>query len=268
LQGDKGIEAWKVMESRPDLRKGLNSLKAMSDLLKNPKAKAVFVTDEEFLTKMTKFSETHKTGFWGAGALEARLAQLTKNIDEFQGIDGFDKSVRDAMNNSNPNVQDGFWHGLNATEAMGIKKADVKKFDMEFDELLDCGSPSNPAGCKFDLELNTNTPKYIEFKSYQDAAGIPIKQFKAYISRINNLSEMKYVFNAQKLAANGNDAKAGMKAFLKSNYDEVWAAGQTKGVFNGLKLQNGTIVNSAQRFQTFLSEIDSSNSFFDFVIQK
>jgi hypothetical protein len=202
---------------RAGLRKNLNALQSMSTLLKNPKAKLIFGTDDELLKSMTKFSDTHKKSWFGKGSLEFHVNLLNKHIDEFQGVSGFDKSVKDAINNANENVQDGFWHGLKATDGMGIKKGDVKEFDMQFDDLLDCGSASNPAGCKFDIELLSNDPKYVEFKSYQNAADIPIKQFKAYISRVDNLSEMKYVFNAQKLAANGNDAKVGMKAFLKSN---------------------------------------------------
>ncbi len=92
-----------------------------------------------------------------------------------------------------------------------------------------------------------------------------IAEFKAYISRINSLSEMKYIFNKTKLTVSGKDAKTQMKAFFIKNYDTIWTTGEPKGLFSGLKLKNGDLVDRPARFEKYLSEIDSDNSLFDFV---
>lgn len=56
-----------------------------------------------------------------------------------------------------------------------------------------------------------------------------------------------------------------MKAFFVKNYDTIWTTGQPKGLFNGLKLKNGTVVNDKFLFRDFLNEIDSNNSLLGFV---
>ena len=255
------VEAWKALQDRPNLKKDLPTLTAMTNILKNPKAKAIFGTDADLQAAMNKFANTHASSnwSWNKSSMEFHLTLLTKHIDEFQGVDGFDKSIKDAIYNSNGAVQDGFWHGIKATEAIGYKRADVKKFDMEFDELLDCGSATNPAGCKFDLELNGSDPKYVEFKSYSDPSQIPDKQFMAYLSRLNNLSEMKYIFNKTKLTVSGKDAKIQMKAFLKANASNLYKAVDEGGI--GLvqcEKLFGTGVNSPQKL---ISKLETEAGF-------
>lgn len=74
--------------------------------------------------------------------------------------------------------------------------------------------------CRFDVEMVVSNPKFYEYKSYTDASKISIDQFNSYIGSINNLSELKYVFNASKLSV--PQAKVGMKTFFVKNYDSIW----------------------------------------------
>lgn len=59
-----------------------------------------------------------------------------------------------------------------------------------------------------------------------------------------------------------------MKTIFEENAEDIWKAGEKDGLFNGLKLKNGTIVNNYLRFGEYLSEIDSNNPLFNFVVAK
>ena len=216
------VKSWEVLENanRPDLKVKVPTLQSMAKLLKNPKAIAIFGSEAQLMDALKNFSITHasKDWSWNKSGLDFHLNLLNKHIDEFQGIDGFDKSIKDAITNTNQHVQDGFWHSMKATDDLGLKRAEVSKFDMEFEaEGLACER------CKFDLQLNAVPPalRLIEFKSYADPSQIPLPQFLNYMGSINNLSEMKYIFNVAKLAASGKNAKEGMKAFLKAKEIEI-----------------------------------------------
>jgi hypothetical protein len=230
--------AWKALKDRLNLKKDLPTLTAMTNILKNPKAKAIFGTDADLQAAMKKFTDTHASPdwSWNKNSLEFHLNLLNKHIDEFQGVDGFDKSIKDAITNANPAVQDGFWHGMKVTDNLGYKRTDVSKFDMEFEaEGLPCER------CKFDLELSAsqtdpNALRLIEFKSYADASKISLPQFTNYLGSVISLKQMKYYFNAAKLTT--PQAKEGMKAFLKTNasniFKEIDAGGIGKVKFEQL----------------------------------
>lgn len=59
-------------------------------------------------------------------------------------------------------------------------------------------------------------------KGDSEWTNISLDQFKNYISTIDNLSELRYIFNAKKLST--EQAKTGMKAFLNNatNKQAVW----------------------------------------------
>lgn len=155
-------------------------------------------------------------GFNGAKSLIAHLEDVKAFCNKFDDKEGFDQVVA-SMKNSNGNVQDGLQHVLTQVNKADFDAGKVSKFDMEFEgEGLPC------IKCKFDVQLTDgNKPKLIEYKSYLDASKIQLPQFLNYIASVNDLAEMKYVFNAVKLSA--EQAKDGMKGFLKANETQVIA---------------------------------------------
>lgn len=113
---------------------------------------------------------------------------------------------------------------MKATESLGIQKANVKKFDLKFEEE---GLPC--INCKFDIllkvdDIDITSLKFIEFKSYLNASKISLDQFLNYIATVSNLSQMKYVFNAAKLSE--AEAKAGMKIFMLKNAQRIFDTNQ------------------------------------------
>ena len=142
--------------------------------------------------------------------------------NKYEGVDGFNKSIRDALNNPNPAAQDGFWHMMTDLEKRGILKEKIKAFDLEFD-----GDDLPCVRCKFDVELNTNNQtdlKYLEYKSYSNASKISKPQFLNYISKVDKLEQLQYIFNKSKLSI--ENAREGMKElFTKvNNKQEIFNA--------------------------------------------
>ena len=90
-----------------------------------------------------------------------------------------------------------------------------------------------------------------------------MSKLKNYISTINKLSELKYIFNAKKLSA--EQARTGIHTFFKTNHSDIWNIGNSKGFFNNLKLKNGMKVSNAADFKKYLDEVDGSDKLFDFV---
>jgi hypothetical protein len=164
-----------------------------------------------------------------------------------------------AMKNTNGNVQDGLQHTLQQMNS--LNPTNVKGFDLKFDSGdLECKN------CRFDVEMNSSTPRFYEYKSYKDASQISIDQFKNYIGSIASLSELKYVFNSIKLTP--AQAKEGMKTLLKSNAEEIFTIGNPKGFFKDIKLKDGTkiTISSWEQLKGLCDNVDfSESSLFDFV---
>ncbi|WP_221391418.1 hypothetical protein [Dyadobacter sp. NIV53] len=128
------------------------------------------------------------------------------------------------MKTTNGNVQDGLQHVLTQVNKAEFDTGKVGKFDMEFEgEGLPCNK------CKFDVQLAEGSkPRLIEYKSYSDASQIQLPQFLNYIASVNNLSEMKYVFNAAKLTT--EQAKEGMKVFMNNSSNK-------QAIFDAMKAE-------------------------------
>ena len=143
------------------------------------------------------------------------------------------------MKNTNGNVQDGLQHVLAKVNKAEFDTGKVGKFDMEFEgEGLPCNK------CKFDVErvpTADDLVRLVEYKSYLDASKIQLPQFLNYIASVNNLSEMKYIFNAAKLST--EQAKEGMNLFLKTNAEDIFNVGFSKGLFKGIVLKDGTRID-------------------------
>ena len=58
-------------------------------------------------------------------------------------------------------------------------------------------------------------------KGDSEWTNISLDQFKNYISTIDNLSELRYIFNVKKITT--EQAKEGMKAFLKAKETDIIA---------------------------------------------
>ncbi|WP_035334203.1 hypothetical protein [Dokdonia sp. PRO95] len=212
---NEGINAYRILHSagRSGLRTTPEALASLSTILSNTKAQNIL--GNEMNTILTKFAQTHSTSFYNRMAFKDHLNLLNSQINKYEGIPGFNKSIRDPLNNANTNVQDGFWHTLKDMEARNIPPSHIKKVDMQFDSAeLPC------TYCKFDLELNTNSPiKYLEYKSYQDASKISKNQFLNYLASIDNFDQLNYVFSSQKLSV--TQAQDGLKLFLKNNEIDI-----------------------------------------------
>ncbi|WP_075603159.1 hypothetical protein [Saccharicrinis aurantiacus] len=69
-------------------------------------------------------------------------------------------------------------------------------------------------------QIEARKLKYIEYKSYLDASGISLDQFRNYLHNITDLSELKYIFSADKLSL--DEAKKGMQAVMRNNAEVIW----------------------------------------------
>lgn len=80
----------------------------------------------------------------------------------------------------------------------------------------------------FDIYLGNTNPNaiwFVECKSYAETTPIDVDQFIAYLSAINNLSNLRYVFNAKKLTL--QQAKEKMQAVFRNNALSIWDAKPT-----------------------------------------
>ncbi len=137
-----------------------------------------------------------------------------------------------------------------------------------------------------DIRIYTgNAAKLIELKSFKKttissmASDVDfVNQFKAYLQNtdITSIDRLEYLFDIRKLVKTQNteadfetiaDAldfiKPKFKEMMQNNYMTIF--NNNPNLFNIYNLQNGLPVNTPQRFQTFLSEIDISHSIFNFI---
>ncbi len=81
------------------------------------------------------------------------------------------------------------------------------------------------------------------------------------LENIDNLSELNYFFNKEKIA----NPKQFMKEVFEQNAEEIWNGVSKNNLFKDLKLNSGIKVDNLSKFETFLSEIDSNNPIFNFI---
>ena len=115
-------------------------------------------------------------------------------------------------------MQDGATHMLN--DVKNFPEGSIKKFDYEFD-----GDGIACTKCRFDVELTSGTPKLIEYKSWslENIPNISGNQLSEYFRSINNLNEMKYIFNKLKTPDLGT-IKTQMKSVLSNKADDIFDA--------------------------------------------
>lgn len=262
LDADNGLtESWEALQKagRNDLKLAKEALEKVRDLLSDAKVqKALGANYADELSAICKA----QGGFSGAKSLVAHLEDVKTFCNKFDDKEGFDQVVA-SMKNSNGNVQDGLQHVLNQVNKVDFDASKVSKFDMEFEgEGLPCTK------CKFDVQLTEgNKPRLIEYKSYLDASKIQLPQFLNYIASVNDLSEMKYVFNAAKLST--EQAKVGMRMFMSINknkqdiFSTIWSnEGLKNSIFPSITDQN----QAYTKFGDMLNDNDSP--IFNFIESK
>ena len=220
--GKDFTKEWDLLNKagKTSLRKSKDAINKVAELLADPKVRKNLGNNyEDELMQICKAQGFAPHSGFNPKSLVNHLEDVKTFFNKFDGLEDMGV-MRNAMKNSNESVQDGLQHTL--TQMNKLEPSSVKRFDMKFEvEGLDC------TNCRFDVELNTKQPgdlKYLEYKSYKDASGIQLNQFKSYMGSIDNLSELNYVFNGTKLSL--ADAKAGMKAFFTkgNNKQEIFNA--------------------------------------------
>nr|MCU0326931.1 hypothetical protein [Spirosomataceae bacterium] len=87
-------------------------------------------------------------------------------------------------------------------------------------------------GKEFDIYLGNANPNaiwFVECKSYAETTPIDVDQFIAYLSEINSLSNLRYVFNAKKLTL--QQAKEKMQTVFRNNATAIFNALNSTGKF-------------------------------------
>lgn len=208
--------AWKVLKlaNRTDLVLTKEALSQVQKLLLDEGVHKAF--GPNFADELVIVCKSYN-GFKGIRSLVAHLEDVRVFCNKFQGVEGIETMLA-SMKSSNGYVQDGLDHVLIQLNRADFDASKVKRFDMEFEgEGLPCKK------CRFDVEMvDGYKPKLIEYKSYLDASKIQLPQFLNYIASISSLNDLKYVFNKSKLSI--EEAKAGMKIFIKANKPDIFLA--------------------------------------------
>jgi hypothetical protein len=208
------FDAWEVLGSRSTLRTMASYLEKITAILNNPKFQQLFGAG--YKADLTTICQINgDVSFWGKKGLDFHLEQLEKYCNKFANIPGAE-GIRSMAVNASASMQDGLWHSLKELNLLDPQY--VSRFDLQFEN--SSGFICPPPYCRFDVELIGGELKYIEFKSVKDISSISINQFKSYLSRINTLKEMSYIFNLSKTTT--EQAKEIMKQVLKNNADNIF----------------------------------------------
>jgi hypothetical protein len=221
IKADKNLlKAWKVMQvgkRAQQTRTNLAALAKTTEVMQDTKVVAALnAAGVELVDIIAAYK-----GFFKVKGYAERLEDLKVFCNKFhdRNIPGFNDMIK-TMKNQNAMVQDGMQHALTQLNKADFEATKVKKFDMDFElaEGFDCPNTQ----CKFDVEMiDGNSVRFYEFKSYQDASKISLNQFKAYLSRIDDLDDLNYVFNINKITK-FEDAQKQILAFLKNNADNIF----------------------------------------------
>ena len=150
-------------------------------------------------------------------------------------------------------MQDGATHMLN--DVKNFPEGSIKKFDYEFD-----GDACTK--CRFDVELNSGTPKLIEYKSWslENIPNLSSRQMTEYFRSATSLSDIKYVFNNLKTP----DVSA-----IKGKFKEIFEnRAKTTALFNSLgesKFQQLFGVNIDDFIDDVVPVLDGPNSIYRFI---
>ena len=225
------VEAWKVLYSREDHRKSMAYLNQIVKMIRNTKIQNnLNLGSDSYKDVLKMIATNHKdragVQFGGSTALLGYLTSLEQIINTYDGKTGFKESLPPLKVNTLQGF-DGIWFSIKAMQ--DIDASNVVRVDMEFDEDQDCGTASNPASCKYDLETS-GTPRFYEFKSYKvSTSGFPkFSQLKAYFARIRSMNDLVYYFEKRfSKVQDEAEVKVALQKLLCTNCQDATATTKT-----------------------------------------
>jgi hypothetical protein len=154
----------------------------------------------------------------------------------------------------------------------------IVKFDASLDDTKDDGisddeEPSEEATskCRFDIRVRKgNTNYYYEFKCWSNntfkiVTGIRSRrvgfanQLKSYLSKIDNLDQLNYVFDGKRMTE--KEGRAVLQIVLVENVDNWY--NETDGTISGEKLRHLFEVNDLSELKLKIS--NENNNIYKFV---
>lgn len=184
--------------------------------------------------------------------LKTHLSNLREFTIKHNSAIGFDRFLVD-LKNSSYSMQDGASHMLN--DISKLPQNSIYRFDYEF-----AGDGVVCTRCKFDVELHPNSQtslRFLEYKSWSldNIKNIKKRQLVEYFRAIDDISEMRYIFNelktpdivkvrievAKLLYLHANDVYGAMSSSLKGNLG-----------INSLNQFKGLITNGDQTLFSFV----------------
>jgi len=138
-------------------------------------------------------------------------------VKKHSNAEGFAKLMTD-MKNPAFAMQDGVTHML--SDVKNFPEGRISKFDYEFD-----GDGVVCTKCRFDVELNSGSPRLIEYKSWSldNIPNISGRQLTEYFRSANSIGDFKYVFNKLK-TPDISAVKQQMMKVLSDNMDDIFEA--------------------------------------------
>ncbi|WP_428665470.1 fibronectin type III domain-containing protein [Runella sp.] len=215
-------QAWRLMKDTQSKKVHLPTLTKVTELLRDTDFMDKLQGGEATLTDILKNAANPLES--GTASKLVTLAEHLENlrivVKNHHDVEGFDRILTD-LKISTFEKQDGIAHSLNHMKE--LPAGSVQKVDYVFEPEVEGGLPCT--NCRFDVQMKRpditpqNWVKYYEYKSYLKAENISLDQFKNYLATIDNLSELRYIFNVKKLTT--EQAKQGMKTFLIKNADKI-----------------------------------------------
>jgi hypothetical protein len=238
--------------------KSINMDKIKQRAFKERVQEGTVLADLSYFIGIYKDSRCHTCGNAGyiyTPPLDSIIDNTLHAFATFEGVSKFKEFYkREVMSSKNLNARDGSQHMLRYLR--GIVSGRVIAIDMPF------GGGSAFPEREFDVRFREGEPVlYIEFKSIDKDSDIEIEQLLSYLSLVNNLTNLRYVFNAKKL--NTQQAREMMQKVFNAN---------TTRIFNllfprmsaDLDLDPTNRNLSFQRFNQMINTLDER--LFEFVI--
>ncbi|WP_163395881.1 fibronectin type III domain-containing protein [Flavobacterium limi] len=272
------VNAWQILSVYPVHRKNMDYINQIVSMLTDTKVQNnLNQGTDNYKVMLTKVVKNHnvltpQTKFNNSVALIEYLKALKLLIDNYDGVSGFKESLS-PLKTQTQNGFDGMWFGIQQMNTLSAD--DVARVDLDFDEILDCGTATNPSSCKFDVEMRSGNPKWYEYKSYAEASIPKFSQLKAYFSRINSINQLEYVFEQRK-AGTEDAVKLKFQNFLCSGCSTETPSLSAKGnelfevIWNNVSLRqilfdlSDTATKAPkEQFKEIISETE--NDFYDFI---
>ncbi|GIM49759.1 hypothetical protein [Capnocytophaga stomatis] len=138
FSGAKSLEnaqSWKLLKDagRTKLMNDTETVQKLADVLSDRSIRKILGNETDDILKKFLTSHKNENWNWNKFALKEHLDKLKSIANKYEGTEGFNKSLRDALNNPAPAVQDGLWHMITDLEKRNIAKTKIKAFDLEFD---------------------------------------------------------------------------------------------------------------------------------------